>query len=141
MVHEQAKFQQKILRAGGRAAMRGPRFANGYHVPPTDFHGWRRGPHPHSHYRSVWIDDIWYDAYGYPCYSPYYQEVVMLPANTVVYTPGVYTQPVVVQQPAVVTPTVVTPAPTVVTPAPVVVTPPPPPPTKTERVLNAIFGP
>ena len=136
MMHEQAKFQQKILRAGGRAAMRGPRFANGYHVAPTDFHGWRRGHRPHAHYRNVWMDDIWYDAYGYPCYSPYYQEVVMLPADTVVYTPGAYVAPA----PVVVPPPVVAPVPVVV-PPPVVVTPPPPPPTKTERVLHAIFGP
>ena len=136
--------QQRILRAGGRAAMRGPRFANGYHVPPRDFVGWYRGPHPHPHYRNIWFDDIWYDAYGYPCYSPAYQEVVMMPAGAVIYQPGAVVAPaqtVVVQQPAVVTPTVVAPPPAVVVPQPTVVAPPPPPPTKTERVLNAIFGP
>ena len=109
--------------------MRGPRFANGYHVPPPDFRGWYRGPHPHHSYRSVWIDDIWYDAYGYPCYSPYYQEVMVLPAGSVVYQPGVYvTSPTyVAPAPAVVAPApaVVAPAPAVVAPAPVVVTPPP----------------
>jgi hypothetical protein len=126
--------------------MRGPRFANGYRVAPTDFHGWRRGHRPHAHYRNVWMDDIWYDAYGYPCYSPYYQEVVMLPADTVVYTPGavVAPAPVVVAPPPVVVPpqpVVVAPPPAVVVPRPAVVVPPPPPPTRTERVLNAIFGP
>ena len=100
--------------------MRGPRFANGYHVPPPSFHGWYRGPHPHAHYRNVWIDDIWYDAYGYPCYSPYYMEVVDVP-GAVLYQPGVYATPTYVA-PA---PTVVAPAPTYVAPAPTVVTPPP----------------
>ena len=107
--------------------MRGPRFANGYHVPPPSFHGWYRGPHPHTHYRSVWIDDVWYDAYGYPCYSPYYMEVVDVP-GAVLYQPGVYATPTVVAPaPTVVAPapTVVAPAPTYVAPAPTVVTPPP----------------
>ena len=96
--------------------MRGPRFANGYHVAPTDFHGWRRGHRPHAHYRNVWMDDIWYDAYGYPCYSPYYMEVVEVP-GAVLYTPGA----------------VVAPAPTTV-----VV---PPPRTRAGAIVDAILAP
>ena len=130
--------------------MRGPRFANGYHVPPPDFRGWYRGPRPHAHYRSVWIDDVWYDAYGYPFYSPAYQEVVVIPSDAVLYQAGAMVAPapvVVTPAPAVITPApaVVTPAPAIVTPAPTTVVvpppPPPPPPTRTERIVNAILGP
>ena len=84
----------------------GPHF--GMHPGPRPFHrpppmhwaGWRRGCHIHPHYRSIWVGDIWYDAYGYPCYSPSYLAVTPV-ANTVVYQPGV---------------TVVAPAPVVATP-------------------------
>ena len=72
----------------------GPHF--GMHPGPRPFHrpppmhwaGWRRGCHIHPHYRSMWVGDIWYDAYGYPCYSPSYLAVTPV-ANTVVYQPGV----------------------------------------------------
>ena len=71
----------------------GPRFGM---PPPRPFHrpppmhwaGWRRGCRIHPHYRSVWVGDIWYDAYGYPCYSPSYLAVTPV-ANTVIYQPGV----------------------------------------------------
>ena len=84
----------------------GPHF--GMHPGPGPFHrpppmhwaGWRRGCHIHPHYRSMWVGDIWYDAYGYPCYSPSYLSVTPV-ANTVIYQPGV---------------SVVTPAPVVATP-------------------------
>ena len=121
------RHQARAIRAGGRAAMRGIRYANGHHVPPPSFHGWYRGPRPHAHFRNVWMDDVWYDAYGYPCYSPYYLEVVDVP-GAVLYTPGAVVTPspvVVAPQPAVVTPppVVVTPPPAVVTPPPAVVVP------------------
>ena len=126
---EVLRHEARAIRAGGRAAMRGVRYANGYHVPPPDFRGWYRGPRPHAHYRSVWIDDVWYDAYGYPCYSPYYMEVVDVP-GAVLYQPGAVIAPapvVVAPQPAVVAPapTYVAPAPAVVAPAPAVVAPAP----------------
>ena len=56
--------------------------------PPMHWAGWRRGCHIHPHYRSIWVGDIWYDAYGYPCYSPSYLSVTPV-ANTVIYQPGV----------------------------------------------------
>ena len=108
---------EKQIRATARH-MPPPTFR--YGAPPPHLHGWRRGPTPHPTWRSGWYGDVWYDAYGYPYYSP-----------TVVAQPVVYqTAPAVVTpaQPVVVTPapTVVTPATTVVTPAqPVVVTPQP----------------
>lgn len=97
------------------------RVHHGHRRPPEHFRGWRRGRAVHAHHRSCWVDGIWYDAYGYPCYSPEYLAVTPV-ANTVVYTaPGA----------------VVAPAPVVVAPAPqpttVIVTPPPPPPPPPRR--------
>lgn len=94
---------------------------HGHRRPPAHFRGWRRGHVVHPRHRSCWVDGIWYDAYGYPCYSPEYLAVTPV-ANTVVYTaPGA----------------VVAPAPVVVAPAPqpttVIVTPPPPPPPPPRR--------
>ena len=62
------------------------------------------------------MDDIWYDAYGYPCYSPAYQEVVVIPSDAVLYQPGA----VVAPAPVVAAPQ---PAPVVVAPQPAVVVP------------------
>ena len=142
MVHQMAKAQARAIRAGGRAAMRGPRFSNGHHIPPPSFDGWYRGPRPHAHFRNVWMDDIWYDAYGYPCYSPYYMEVVEVP-GAVLYTPGavVAPTPVVAPAPAVVAPApaVVVPPP-VVTPAPTVVVPGPPR-TRAGAIVDALLAP
>ena len=69
----------------------GPRFCapppRPFHrPPPRHFTGWRRGCRIHPHYRSVWVGDIWYDAYGYPCYSPSYLAVTPVPT---VVAPGV----------------------------------------------------
>lgn len=89
---------------------------------PAHFRGWRRGRVVHASYRSCWVGNIWYDAYGYPCYSPEYLAVTPV-ADTVVYTvPG----------------TVVTP----VQPTTVIVNPPPPPPKRpgpVTRLLNKLL--
>jgi hypothetical protein len=105
---------------------------------PKSFHGWRRGHKAHAHYRSCWVGEIWYNAAGFPCYSPEYLAVTPV-ANTVVIT-GSGNVSVTTTAPA---PVVVTqPAPVVVTPAPVMVTPPPPPPRRPSpirRLLHKLF--
>jgi len=58
-------------------------------VPPPDVRGWRRGSVPHPQYRSGWYGEVWYDAYGYPHYSP----AVVVPAPVVVPPPPVVAPP------------------------------------------------